>query len=90
MPILPFLKLIRPANIITAISDVIAGSAIAGIFLNFQLESTAFFLLIFSTSCLYAAGIILNDVFDLKQDQIERPERPLPKKEIQLMKQCLN
>ena len=28
--------------------------------------------------CLYAGGVVLNDVFDAELDQVERPERPIP------------
>ena len=28
------------------------------------------------TVCLYAGGVVLNDVFDLEVDRVERPERP--------------
>ena len=37
-----------------------------------------------STSCLYAGGIVFNDVFDIDIDRSERPERPLPNGEISL------
>jgi 4-hydroxybenzoate polyprenyltransferase len=30
------------------------------------------------TTCLYWAGMVLNDCFDLDNDRTERPERPLP------------
>ena len=75
-----FIKMARPANIITAISDIIAGFAIAGVFfissLEVRLESI--FLLIVSTIGLYGGGIIFNDIFDYKEDKINRPERVLP------------
>jgi 4-hydroxybenzoate polyprenyltransferase len=35
-------------------------------------------LLLASSCCLYLAGMVLNDVFDLEVDRIERPRRPLP------------
>ncbi len=37
-----------------------------------------FLLLLASSSFLYTAGMVLNDVFDLEQDRRERPHRPLP------------
>ena len=33
-------------------------------------------LLVASSSLLYAAGVVLNDVFDLERDRQERPDRP--------------
>ncbi len=71
-----FLQLIRPANGVTAISDVLAGAAIAGVALNAPMLDLG--LLVVATFCLYSSGIIFNDVFDLDIDTIERPERALP------------
>ena len=77
--------LIRPANIITAISDILAGSAIAGYFIELYTPSISkLILLLLSTSCLYAGGIVFNDIFDINIDRSERPERPLPNGEISL------
>ena len=71
------LQLIRPANVVTALADVLAGYAVAGggrAGLGWLLASTA---------CLYAGGIVLNDVFDREIDRRERPERPIPSGRIQ-------
>jgi len=80
MKIYPYLVLVRPANVITAISDVIAGAALSGVFVNSNSNSliTNVILLCIATSGLYAGGIVFNDVFDMETDQLERPERPLP------------
>lgn len=77
-----FLKLARPANLVTAVADILAGIAISGILLMDPLDeemSRNIFLLCMSTIGLYGGGIIFNDVFDIKIDKLERPERPLPK-----------
>jgi len=77
-----FFRLLRPANIITSIADVLAGIAIAGYLQTVavqQMKCLPLFLLSASSACLYAGGIIFNDVFDYKTDQVERPERVLPK-----------
>lgn len=70
----------RPANIITAVSDILAGTAIVG-FLS-QASTTIDWLniifLITATKGLYGGGIVLNDVTDLELDKVERPERPIP------------
>ena len=34
--------------------------------------------LVLASVCLYAGGVILNDVFDYRLDKLERPERPIP------------
>lgn len=73
------LRLTRPANVVTAVSDILAGIAISGYFLSgddYSLKPVI--LLIISTMGLYAGGVVFNDVFDAKLDAIERPERPIP------------
>ena len=37
-----------------------------------------FFWLLLASSCIYSAGMVLNDVFDYAVDLRERPGRPLP------------
>jgi 4-hydroxybenzoate polyprenyltransferase len=73
VPLRPYLELIRPANVVTALADVLAGFAVAGL-----AAPTALPWLLVSTACLYAGGIVLNDVFDRHLDRQERPERPIP------------
>ena len=35
-------------------------------------------LLLLGSALMYMAGMVLNDVFDVEVDRVERPERPLP------------
>lgn len=75
-----YLVLMRPANIVTAISDIIAGVAIAGLFVG-DISSGEIYDIIYlalSTIGLYGGGIVFNDIFDLEIDKTERPERPIP------------
>jgi 4-hydroxybenzoate polyprenyltransferase len=67
------LQLLRPANVATALADVLAGFAIAGLGNRACLPW-----LLLATAALYAGGIVLNDVFDREIDRLERPERPIP------------
>src|SRR5687768_7617173 len=69
----------RPANIVTAVADILAGIAISGFFLQFPQGYSGIAWLILSTIGLYGGGVVMNDVFDAKLDAIERPERPIPK-----------
>ena len=69
----PYLTLLRPANVVTALADVLAGYAVAGL----PLPPTLHWLL-GATACLYAGGVVLNDYFDRDLDRVERPERPIP------------
>lgn len=70
----------RPANIVTAVADILAGVVIAG-FASASpghIPLLPVFLLVLSTIGLYGGGVVFNDVFDAKLDSIERPERPIP------------
>lgn len=71
----------RLANIVTAISDILAGLAISGYLSAANWNAADLFpvlLLVVSTIGLYGGGVVFNDVFDAELDQVERPERPIP------------
>jgi 4-hydroxybenzoate polyprenyltransferase len=72
------LSLTRPANLVTAIADVLAGMAIAGYFLIPNPPPAAVGLLALATVGLYGGGVVFNDVFDAELDAVERPERAIP------------
>jgi 4-hydroxybenzoate polyprenyltransferase len=77
-----FLQLMRPANIITSVSDVLAGVAISGFLFEATFPTnymTPLALLCISTMGLYGGGVVFNDVFDQALDKEERPERPIPR-----------
>jgi len=68
-------QLLRAGNVFTAVSNIVAG------FLLVRGEWQPILPLVFlilSSAALYLAGMVLNDVFDLADDRVERPERPLP------------
>ena len=73
-----YLRLTRPANLLTAISDIWAGAGLAGYFFLAHKTIWPFVLLSIASVFLYAGGVVLNDVFDAALDQQERPERPIP------------
>lgn len=80
-----YLQLCRPANIITAIADILAGVAIANFSTPFaELNPIGVMFLCISTIGLYGGGIVFNDIFDLELDKIERPERAIPSGKISL------
>jgi 4-hydroxybenzoate polyprenyltransferase len=66
-------RLMRPANIITAYADILAGYAAA-----LTAAPAALPLLLLATTGLYGGGVVFNDVFDARLDAEERPERPIP------------
>lgn len=84
--ILAHLQLMRPANIVTAIADILAGFAVSGAALQvFSSEIgytpsllNSLLWLTLTTIGLYGGGIVFNDVFDAELDKKERPERPIP------------
>ena len=82
-----YLQLLRPANIVTAIADILAGFAISGsvaeIFNTgngwlFIPEWKSLLWLMLSAAGLYGGGVVFNDFFDAELDKAERPERPIP------------
>ena len=72
-PLTAYLSLVRPPNITTALADVLAGYGVAGLG-----NPSALPWLLVATACLYGGGVTLNDFFDRRLDQIERPERAIP------------
>src|SRR5205823_6895168 len=79
--ILPWLRLMRLPNVFTAIADVMMGY----LFVHRSVaEPGKLACLIGASAALYIAGMVLNDVFDLKTDAVERPFRPLPSGQISL------
>jgi hypothetical protein len=82
-----YMLLMRPANIVTSVADVLAGVAISGIFLQDGLVNGSIgniILLCLATIGLYGGGIVFNDVFDYELDRIERPERVIPSGQMSL------
>ncbi|MGA2033490.1 MAG: UbiA family prenyltransferase [Thermoguttaceae bacterium] len=93
-PLRNYLELLRLPNIFTAMADVAMG------FLFVQqsgqpgqddfpgqfqpADAWVLGLLVMASSMLYAAGVVLNDVFDMELDRQQRPERPLPSGRISL------
>ena len=73
--------MMRPANIVTSVADILAGIAISGYVFNQSFHTQNLLpvlLLCFSTIGLYGGGVVFNDVFDASLDKTERPERPVP------------
>ena len=76
----------RPANIVTALADIMTGFVIgiitlAGTFGGWNIGDFAapsLFWLLVATFGLYGGGVVFNDFFDAELDQEERPERPIP------------
>lgn len=73
--LLPYLQLMRLPALFTALADTFAG-----LLMNHSSLSPVsdFLWLLLATTGLYLSGMVFNDVFDVKQDRAERPQRPIP------------
>lgn len=79
--LLDYLRLLRIANVFTALADVMMGYVLV----QHQLAPVGPLMgLLAASALLYSAGMVLNDVFDVEVDRRERPERPLPAGRISL------
>ena len=81
-----YLQLVRLPNVFTAMADVAMGFLFVqaadpwsgGPWRPTPWDLATLATLLAASGLLYAAGVVLNDVFDLETDRRERPERPLP------------
>jgi len=77
-----YLELLRLPNVFTAIADVMMGYLVTH---RTGIERPGLFVLILlSSTSLYLAGMVLNDVFDVAVDTVERPQRPIPSGRVRL------
>jgi 4-hydroxybenzoate polyprenyltransferase len=76
-PLRAYLELVRAPNLFTSMADVVMGLLFSHPFLT---SDRGFLLavLMLASTCFYAGGVALNDVFDAEIDSRERPERPIP------------
>jgi 4-hydroxybenzoate polyprenyltransferase len=75
-----YAQLLRLPNVFTALADICLG-ALATWGATGAAPAVwwpAFLAALAASGCLYCAGMVWNDFFDLEQDQRERPFRPLP------------
>jgi len=72
------LRLGRVSNLPTVLSNILAGVALSG----GSTWDPRILPLILALSLFYIAGMFLNDAFDWEVDAVERPNRPIPSKEV--------
>jgi geranylgeranylglycerol-phosphate geranylgeranyltransferase len=71
----PYLQLIRPVNfIITGISIYVSCLLAGGTLQQFL----PMFFASLAGACIAAGGMVINDIFDIEIDRINKPNRPLP------------
>jgi 4-hydroxybenzoate polyprenyltransferase len=83
-----FLELMRPANLVTAVADVLAGACIA-FAVGGDAGAGGVVTLSVATIGLYGGGVVFNDVFDADLDRLERPERAIPSGRVRLTEAVL-
>lgn len=76
-----WLKLLRLPNVFTAVADVMMGYLITH---RSLLPAEYFSLLVATSVLLYLSGMVLNDVFDADVDASDRPNRPIPSRQVAL------
>ncbi len=74
MQLLPILRLLRAGTLFSPAADVVASAAMLGLPADLQTARA-----VAASVCLYAAGMVWNDVADRRLDAVQRPERPLPR-----------
>nr|WP_256534225.1 UbiA-like protein EboC [Lewinella sp. JB7] len=77
----------RPANLVTAVADILAGASVAAACSGAWDDQVGWLAL--ATLGLYGGGVVFNDVFDLDLDRVERPERALPSGQVTLAQATL-
>ena len=71
----PYFKLTRFPLVFTAMADSAVGAALVGVNL---LTCVRVIPAVAASACLYAAGMVMNDICDLERDRALHSERPLP------------
>lgn len=79
--LLDWARLVRLPNVFTILADVSAAFLLVS---HAPAPTGRFVCVLLAGVCLYWAGMILNDVFDIEVDRRERPMRPLPAGRISL------
>ena len=80
-----WLELLRVPNLLTVPGDPLAGWALASAGIE---GGRVPWLVCAASLCLYAAGLLLNDVADLEEDRVARPTRPIPSGRISRAAAC--
>lgn len=80
-----YIQLLRISNVFTVPPDILAGYFLFSInSMQTITQNQNLYVLILSSMFLYLGGIVSNDVFDVKIDRLERPNRPLASNKINI------
>src|SRR5438067_5126018 len=72
-----YAQLVRLPNVFTALADIAVGTLAAHRLTPEQRWQPGLWLFA-ASACLYSAGMVWNDYFDVEQDPRDRPFPPLP------------
>lgn len=75
-----WLRILRPLNLFQAVLAVLLATYV----LNGLEDVRTLALLLFSVICINGAGNVVNDIYDLEIDRVNRPDRPLPSGEMSI------
>lgn len=81
------LQLMRFPAVFTALADILLGASLVAVAdgeWGLPGGPGDLLLLMIASAGLYLAGMVWNDVFDLQQDSVERPQRPIPSGRVSL------
>src|SRR3954451_12788143 len=81
MHLLPLARLLRLPNVFNAFADIALGLCATAALSPQSLDASFPWkaaLLLLASGCLYTAGMVWNDYFDLEEDKRDRPFRPIP------------
>lgn len=87
MSFLPYARLLWLPNVFTAFADIALGLCVTIGLTSPAIDETWLLragLLLLASGCIYLAGMVWNDYFDLDEDRQERAFRPLPSGKISL------
>lgn len=75
-----WLQLFRVPNQFTVPGDPLAGMAVAALVSGTMPSAAHLLWPVAAALCLYAFGLVVNDLADYPQDRLNRPQRPLPRR----------
>jgi 4-hydroxybenzoate polyprenyltransferase len=81
---LAYLRFIRFPGVFTAFADALAGFFIAHGAVSGALPDGNLVTVLVAVGCFYLGGMAWNDLFDVEEDALRRPERPLPAGEVKM------
>lgn len=75
LPITHYITLLRPSNFIITVASVFVSCVLAG----GRIEQTSVMILAsLAAGLIGGGGMVINDIFDVEIDRINKPQRPLP------------